>query len=243
MDRDTGAKKRRRTAGLNRRAVLRHAGTGLLVGAGLSGVAAAESHSSGKPETAGRPTVVGSAPSCETLQVDYVQGNPPLTVRVEGPETRAGKLDGDDRSVSWTVPAGEYEVTASPGSGGSNGEAAVVVEGSPVTVTGCPSTDPNEEVPQGLAVSSACLASGAAVSYTVENPTDDDAVVTLTVTGGSLSFEVEREVAAGSSATVPEGSELTADGTWTHEFTATRAGGSSMTLNGEVVWTNTPDCS
>lgn len=242
MDRENGTEGCGDSAGPSRRRLLRHAGTGLLVGTGLSGVAAAE-RGSGRSETAGRPTVAGSAPSCETLRVDYVSGNPPVSVTVEGPETRQTRLDDDSRSVTWTVTPGEYELTAAPGNGRGKGTPAVVVEGSPVTVTGCRPSDPNEVEPTGLSVSATCLTStDSAVRYTVANPTSDDATVVVSVVG-STSYEIETTVAAGASTTVPESGELTANGEWTHEFTATRAGGGSMTVNGDDVWSKTPDCS
>lgn len=230
------------SGGASRRHVLRHAGTGLMLSTGLSGVAAATGRGSETSKTGGRPTVIGSAPSCETLRVDYVQGNPPVAVTVEGPNTKRARLGADNRSVTWTVAPGEYELTAAPGNGRGKGTPAVVVEGSPVTIVGCAVSDPDEVEPVGLSVSAECLASSDGVArYTVSNPTDDDASVVVTVSG-SLSYEIKIDVAAGASASVPESGGLTADGTWTHEFTATRASGESMLVNDEDRWSNTPDC-
>jgi hypothetical protein len=242
METDSEAKGEKRRTAPNRRIVLRHAGTGLLLATGLSGVATARGRESGNADTAGRPTVVVSTPSCETLQVDYVRGNPPVSVVATGPETVTARLDDATRSVDWAVAPGEYEVTAAPGGGAGKGTPAVVVEGSPVTVAPCPTADPGEVESTGLSVSATCLASDEGlVSYTVTNPTDEDATVTVAVSA-DLSFEVQRDVAAGSSVPVPEDGGLTADGTWTHEFTATGAGGGSLTVNDQDVWTNVPDC-
>lgn len=225
---------------VTRRRVLGHAGIGLLAGTGLSGVAAARDRS----KRAGRPTIVGSTPTCETLRVDYVRGNPPITVTADGPETRRARLDAENRSVTWTVPSGRYELTAGPGNGRGRGTPAVVVEGSPVEVAGCPTTDPGEVEPTGISVSATCLASSdSVVRYTVSNPMDEDAIVTVGVSSGSVSYEIETTVAAGSSSTVPEDGELTANGEWTHEFAATGVEGASLTVNDEETWSKTPDCS
>jgi hypothetical protein len=223
--------------------VLRHAGAGLFVTSALGGVAAAKKGGRGKSGTAGRPTLVASAPDCGTLRVEYVRGNPPVQVFVDGPETMRTRLDDGRRVATWDVNRGEYTVTAKPGNGGSKGNPAVVVEGSPVAVEACESSQPDER-PQRLTAAFQCAASTdvAKGTYAVSNPTDADATVDLVLSSDGTRFRFQYAAPAGSTTTVPPDSELVADGTWTHELSAT-VDGETVPVNGESPWTNSPDCS
>ena len=249
MYQNTGGESRNRQTGPSRRAVLRRAGTGLLVGAGLSGVAsgkperseghdgAGRSRERGKSKTAGRPRVVVSTPDCETLRVEYVRGNPPVQVFVDGPETSRIRLDDETRSVTWTVEPGAYEVTAKPGNGGAEGNPAVVVDGSPATVETCA---------RPLDATFQCTAADGVPRgrYTLSNPRDADVTVDIVLSTDGRSFERQYTVPAESTITVPPGSEFVADGAWIHEFSATLTDeGTTVAVNGESPWTNTPDCS
>jgi hypothetical protein len=230
----------------SRRAVVRGAGTGLLAASALTGVASGRpnrskgkgkgrSNDDGKSDTAGRPTLVASTPECETLRVEYTRGNPPVQVFVDGPETLRTRLDDGNRSVTWTVDPGEYVVTGKPGKGGSKGNPAVVVDGSPVTVEKCE---------RGLTATFQCTGAGVG-QYTLTNPNDVDATVDVVGTADGESFPFQYPVPAESTATVPPGSAFRADGSWTYEFTATLDDGESTprAVNGESPWTDTPDCS
>ncbi|WP_380679736.1 hypothetical protein [Salinigranum sp. GCM10025319] len=249
MHRNTGGESRNRQTRSSRRAVLRRAGTGLLVGSALGGVAAGKPDRStgrdeananeekGKSKTAGRPRIVVSTPECETLRIEYVRGNPPVQVFVDGPEPSRISLDDETRSVVWTVEPGEYEVTAKPGNDGSKGNPAVVVDGSPVTVETCA---------RPLDATFQCTADGGIPrgQYTLSNPRDEDVTVDIVLSTDDRSFERQYTVPAESTITVPPGSEFVADGTWTHEFSATLTDeGTTVAVNGESPWTNTPDCS
>ena len=226
----------------SRRAVLRHAGTGLIVTSALGGVAAGEGDAKGKSETAGRPTLVASTRECGTLHVEYVRGNPPVQVFVDGPETARTRLDDGNRVAAWDVGPGEYTVTAKPGEGGSKGNPAVVVEGSPVTVEPCESSQPND-APQRLTATFQCTSGDVAKgAYAVSNPKDADATVDLVLSSNDTRFQFQYVVPAGSTTTVPPDSELRADGTWTHELSAA-VDGETVPVNGDSPWTNTPDCS
>lgn len=229
---DENRSRRRRPS---RRTVLRHAGTGLLAGTALSGVAAADRGGNG--ETAGRPTVEASSPACGELAVDYVAGNPPVVVVADGPETREVQLEPGNRSVTWSVAPGDYEVTGTPGTGGSNGEPAVVVDGSPVTVEPCVS---EQSTPLTLSVTPQCQSSGY-VTYVASNPASDSVTLDIQVEG-AFSYTVPHTVEAGATSETPA---LSGDGAYTHVFTATRDGGDDtpMRVNGETEWSNTPNCS
>ena len=249
MERTTGNENRKPPTNLRRRAVLRRAVAGLLVGAGLSGVASGKPERSeerdgagrkreqGKSKTAGRPRLVVSTPDCETLRVEYVRGNPPVQAFVDGPETSRISLDDGSRSVTRVVEPGEYEVTAEPGTGGSKGNPAVVVDGSPVTVETCA---------RPLDATFQCTAADGVPRgrYTLSNPRDADVTVDIVLSTDGRSFERQYTVPAESTITVPPGSEFVADGAWIHEFSATLTDeGTTVAVNGESPWTNTPDCS
>jgi hypothetical protein len=226
-----------------RRTFVRLAGAGLLAG-GATGVAAADD-ADGRGGTGGRPTVAVSAPDCGTLRVEYVRGNPPVRVFVSGPEEFTIGLDAENRSASRSVDAGEYEVTAKPGRGGSKGNPAVVVEGSPVTVAACEdAADPNRVQPRDLSAAFQCTRRMAG-TYTLTNPRSVDATVTVVGSYQDRGFEESYVVPAGSTITVPPDKAYVADGNWTHTFTATLddGQGTALPVNGEPVWTNQPDCS
>jgi hypothetical protein len=204
---DTTDSEGRRT-GSRRRTVLRTVGPGVVLGGSLTGVAAGrpggakrrgkgkKEEANGKSKTAGRPILVVSQPSCETLRVEYVWGNPPLEVVVDGPETRSTRLDNADWLVEWAVEPGVYEATATPGDGGSNGKAAVVVEGSPITVGRCP---------RDVTAAFRCSASDGIPTgtYTLSNPRDADVSVDLVLRSDDKTLAFEYIVPAGSTITVP----------------------------------------
>lgn len=224
------------TVSTYRRAILRTAGAGLLVGA-VSGVAAGKrgGDGRGKSDTAGRPKLTVSTPDCETLRIDYVRGNPPLQVFVDGPESFELRLDDGNRSAVREVESGVYEVTAKPGNGGSGGNPAVVVEGSPITVDRCE---------RDLTVAFQCLDSGTG-TYSLTNPRDADVDVDHAWSQGDREFAARYTVPAESTITIPDSGAFFADGTWTHEFSATLSDdpGTTVLVNGESTWTDRPDCS
>jgi hypothetical protein len=219
-----------------RRAILRTAGAGLLASA-VSGVATGKrgGRKSGKSGTSGRPRLAVSTPDCETLRVDYVRGTPPVRVFVDGPESFDTRLDDGNRSAVREVEPGVYEVTAKPGNGGSKGNPAVVVEGSPITVETCE---------RDLGAAFLCRDSGTG-TYTLSNPRDVDVDVDHVWVQGDREYRDRYTVPAESTLTVPTSGAFVADGTWTHEFSATLSDdpGTTVPVNGESPWTDSPDCS
>lgn len=234
MDTNRGTSRESRAWRPSRRSMLKYTGTGLLAGTALSGVASADGS-----DTAGRPMLRASAPSCGTLRLEYVRGNPPLTVFVDGPKTRRVSIEPENRERLLDIESGEYEVTAKPGDGGSSGTPAVVVEGSPVTVEACVARSDSV----GLGVTQECLPSGEALArYTLSNPGNKEATVEVTLTSGSMTFDLQYTIVPNTSRTVPATDGFTADGSWTHTFSATHDG-EEMPVNGGSTWANTPDCS
>jgi hypothetical protein len=158
-----------------------------------------------------------------------------LQVFVDGPESFDTRLDDGNRSALREVEPGAYEVTAKPGNGGSSGNSSVVVEGSPVTVGTCE---------RDLGVTFQCRGSETG-TYTLSNPMDVDVTVDHAWTRGDREFDDRYTVPAESTLTVPTSGAFVADGTWTHEFSATVGDDPSATVlvNGSSPWTDSPDCS
>jgi hypothetical protein len=123
---------------ISRREALRRGGIvtgGVLFGGSTTGAA---------QETAGRPHLRVSAPKCGTIELDYTQGKPSLTVYIydsTGSEYAVVELTRENRTRRLgEVPNGEYTVEPKPGDEFDDGDtdnSGVVVTGSPVDVDEC----------------------------------------------------------------------------------------------------------
>lgn len=152
---------------------------------------------------------------------------------VDGPESFETRLDDGTRSAVREVESGEYEVTAKPGNGGSKGNSAVVVEGSPITVDRCE---------RDLTAAFQCRDSGTG-TYSLTNPRDVDVDVDHAWSRGDREFSDRYTVPAESTITV--GRVFFADGEWSHELSTTLSddSGTTVLVNGESPWMDRPDCS